>query len=171
MIADAPEAQRSLSFLKARAQDAGALTLVSKGAFEHDVNYGAPGIGGPPGYDSAGWQNQMMRRGDYYRIVLDGRIAGGIIVFRAGVRQYELGRVFLAPEYQNQGIGTQAIAFLWETYPLAKRWTLGTPAWNHRNRHFYQKVGFVEIGADGRGGVLFERRIAAHAPDPPHSHT
>ena len=164
MTADAARARKNVIFLKAKAADAEALALASKQAFDHDANYGAPGPGGPPGYDSTGWQKQMIRRADYYKIALEGRVAGGIIVFRAGVRHYELGRIFLAPEFQNQGIGTQAIAFLWETYPLAKLWTLGTPEWNHRNRHFYQKVGFVELGRDGHGGILFERRIAAHSP-------
>ena len=50
------------------------------------------------------------------------------------------------------------MAYLWRTYPLATRWTLDTPAWNRRTRHFYSKMGFVEIGQDGRGGVHFERR-------------
>ena len=42
--------------------------------------------------------------------------------------------------------------------------TLGTPAWNRRTRHFYKKVGFVKIGEDGHGGVLFERKIVAGQP-------
>jgi hypothetical protein len=54
---------------------------------------------------------------------------------------------------------------------LAKRWTLGTPAWNRRTRHFYKKVGFVEVGEDGHGGILFERRIAAARPAAQHTNT
>ena len=94
-------------------------------------------------------------------ILADNKLIGGIIVFRKATREYELGRIFIAPAYQNQGIGTQAFDYLWETYPLAKRWTLGTPKWNRRTRHFYSKVGFAEIGEDAHGGVLFERRITA----------
>jgi len=108
----------------------------------------------------------MMRRGDYYTIIVEKQIVGGIIVFRQGIRQYELGRMFVDPSFQNQGIGARAIEFLWETYPLAKRWTLGTPAWNGRTRHFYKKMGFVEIGEDGHGGIIFERRNAAVPPPP-----
>jgi GNAT superfamily N-acetyltransferase len=144
------------TFSKARAADAGALAQASKAAFDGDIEYGAPGPGGPPGYDSPAWQKRMMQQADYYRIVVHNVIAGGIIVFRKQVREYELGRIFITPEYQNLGIGTQAFDFLWETYPLAKRWSLGTPAWNQRTRHFYEKVGFREIGPDGHGGVLFE---------------
>jgi RimJ/RimL family protein N-acetyltransferase len=153
-----------IQFRKARLGDAETLAQVSKRAFHTDVHYGGPAEGGPPGYDSAAWQEKIMRLGDYYAIVLEGQIVGGIIVFRQRTREYEVGRIFVDADLQNQGIGTQAFEFLWKTYPLAKRWTLGTPAWNLRTRHFYKKVGFVEIGEDGHGGVLLERRILAARP-------
>jgi RimJ/RimL family protein N-acetyltransferase len=148
---------------KARPSEAEALAGASMRAFHTDVHYGAPPgpPGGPPGYDSPDWQARVMRFGDYYTILADEQIIGGMIVFRKKTREYELGRIFVEPEYQNQGIGTQAFDFLWDAYPLAKRWTLGTPKWNVRTRHFYAKVGFTEIGEDEHGGVLFERRIAA----------
>jgi GNAT superfamily N-acetyltransferase len=156
-----PEDERRIQFEKARSSDAKRLAEACKLAFDYDIHYGAPGPGGPPGYDSAAWQLRAMRFGDYYKIVAGDRIVGGIIVLRKGVRAYEVGRIFLEPEYQNQGIGTAAFEFLWETYPLAKRWTLGTPGWNQRTQHFYKKVGFVEVGRERDGGVLFERSITA----------
>jgi GNAT superfamily N-acetyltransferase len=102
----------------------------------------------------------MMKMADYYRIERAGEVLGGVIVFRRKPREYELGRIFVEPDYQNQGIGTETFELLWQEYPLAKQWSLGTPAWNQRTRHFYKKVGFTEIGEDGRGGVLFERAIS-----------
>jgi GNAT superfamily N-acetyltransferase len=153
--------ERMLSFRKAKASDAAALASASEQAFHSDVHCGAPSIGGPPGYKSAAWQTKAMRFGDYYTVLKDDRIIGGIIVFRKAPREYELGRIFVDPDFQNRGIGAQAFEFLWETYPLAKLWTLGTPAWNRRTRHFYRKVGFREIGEDAHGGILFERRIPA----------
>jgi RimJ/RimL family protein N-acetyltransferase len=159
------ESPLRIQFRKARPSDAETLAGVSERAFHTDVNYGAPGPPcGPPGYDSAAWQARMMHIGDYYIILSSGQIIGGMIVFRKRTREYELGRIFIEPDYQNQGIGTQAFEFLWRTYPLARRWTLGTPKWNRRTRHFYAKVGFTEIGEDGHGGVLFERIIAAAQP-------
>jgi GNAT superfamily N-acetyltransferase len=146
-------------FRKARAQDARALAEASKRAFHSDVDCGAPGPGGPPGYDSPQWQRRMMGIGDYYTILFEERVVGGFIVFRKAPREYELGRIFVDPDFQNQGIGAQAFEFLWQAYPLAKRWTLGTPAWNRRTRHFYKKVGFEEIGEDAHEGILFERRM------------
>ena len=153
-----------ICFVKAGASDADTLAQISERAFHSDIHCGGPPESGPPGYKSAAWQAKMMRLGDYYKIIGENQIVGGLIVFRKGPGQYELGRIFVHPDYQNQGIGAQAIEFLWKEYPLAIRWTLGTPAWNRRTRHFYRKVGFVEIGGDGRGGILFERRIAVVHP-------
>ena len=144
---------------KARQRDAATLARISKRAFHSDIHCGAPGLGGPPGYKSEAWQRKMMHIGQYYRILVDDQIVGGVIVFRQQPRCYELGRIFVDPDFQNQGIGTQAFEFLWKEFPLAKKWTLGTPAWNRRTRHFYKKVGFVEVGTDGHDGILFERQI------------
>ena len=149
-----------LVFRKATSKDADALATASERAFHSDIHCGAPGPGGPPGYDSPEWQRRMMRMGQYFAISSDGQVIGGIIVFPQAPREYNLGRIFVDPDFQDQGIGTQAFEFLWKEYPLAKRWTLGTPAWNRRTRHFYRKVGFEEIGEDPHEGVLFERRMA-----------
>jgi len=148
-----------IEFSKARPADASILAQVSERAFNDDINHGAPGIGGPPGYKSSMWQSKMIGAGDYYKILMGSQIIGGILVFSKSRGHYELGRIFLDPEFQNQGIGTQAMEFLWQEYPMARKWTLGTPAWNMRNRHFYQKVGFIETGEDGRGGILFVRTV------------
>jgi RimJ/RimL family protein N-acetyltransferase len=153
-----------VGFRKARSGDADRLARASERAFHSDIDCGAPGLGGPPGYNSAAWQSKMMRFGDYYAIEIEGQIVGGLIILRKGTREYEVGRIFVDPDFQNQGIGTEAFQFLWKQYPLAKRWSLGTPAWNRRTRHFYKKVGFTEIGEDGHGGILFERRIVAARP-------
>ena len=148
----------TLTFRRAREDDAATLAEVSARAFRNDVTCGAPRPGGPAGYDSPAWQAQMMRRAQYYAMLLGERIVGGLIVFARGPGHYHLGRIFIDADLQNQGLGTQAMAFLWRTYPLATRWTLDTPAWNRRTRHFYQKVGFREVGQDAQGGVHFERR-------------
>jgi GNAT superfamily N-acetyltransferase len=147
-----------IRFEKAKAKDATSLARVSRRAFDYDIHYGAPGPGGPPGYKSDQWQSKMMRIGQYYKILADEQIIGGFIIFRKAPREYELGRIFIDPDFQNQGIGAQTFEFIWKEFPLAKSWTLSTPAWNQRNRHFYKKVGFVKIGQDGYDGILFERR-------------
>jgi GNAT superfamily N-acetyltransferase len=150
-----------LRFEEATPEDALALARVSERAFHSDVHYGAPGSrpGGPPGYRDDRWQTRMMMGGDYFKILLGGSIVGGIVVRLRGYRHYEVARVFVDPAVQNQGIGTRTFAFLWRQYPDVGLWTLGTPAWNTRTPGFYRKVGFVQVGEDGRGGLLFERRL------------
>ena len=150
-----------LSFEKARPEDAKALVLISWRAFDNDINFGAPGKGGPSGYNSEMWQIRMMTRGHYYKIVLaeeGDRMIGGFIVFQNSFGDCELGRIFISPEYQNQGIGTQAMAFMEAAFSDARRWTLGTPRWNLRTQHFYEKVGYVRIGTEGKDGIRYEKR-------------
>jgi RimJ/RimL family protein N-acetyltransferase len=154
-----------LRFEKAKPEDAKALALISGRAFDNDVNYGAPGKGGPPGYKYDLWQIRMMSRGYYYKIILDEtevRIIGGFIVFQNAFGDCELGRIFIDPDHQNQGIGTQAMAFMEQAFPEARRWTLGTPLWNLRTQHFYEKAGYVKAGLAGRDGVRYEKFMAAH---------
>jgi GNAT superfamily N-acetyltransferase len=147
-----------IQFIRADVTDAEDLARASERAFHSDIHCGAPELGGPTGYKSADWQRKMMELGDYYKIIVEGGIVGGVIVFRRERLRYELGRIFVDPDYQNRGIGTSAFDFLWSRYPFAKLWVLGTPSWNQRNRHFYKKVGFIELGDDGRGGIRYERR-------------
>jgi RimJ/RimL family protein N-acetyltransferase len=153
--------EATIRLKKARPSDAGTLARVSERAFHHDVHCGAPGPGGPPGYDSDRWQARMMGVGDYFKIVAGDQIVGGVIVLRKRAREYEVGRIFLDPDYQNKGIGTEVLELLWQEYPLAKRWTLDTPAWNRRTRQFYKKLGFEETGQDRSGLVYFEKQIEA----------
>jgi RimJ/RimL family protein N-acetyltransferase len=148
-------------FEKAHPEDAKTLALISGRAFDNDVHYGAPGPGGPPGYKHDMWQIRMMARGCYYKIILDERnptIIGGFIIFQNSYGDCELGRIFIDPQYQNQGIGTQAMAFMEGAFPEARRWTLGTPLWNLRTQHFYEKVGYVRTRTDSRDGVHYEKR-------------
>lgn len=55
----------AIRFEKSKPEDARALALASRDAFNNDVNYGAPGPGpgGSPGYDSDLWQLRFMTVG------------------------------------------------------------------------------------------------------------
>ncbi len=146
-----------ISFEKVTAEDAAVLAQVSKRAFHSDAQYGAPKPGGgPPGYDSDRGQLRLMLACEYYKILLDGRIVGGIAFRPLAYQHYELTRIFVDSLYQRQGIGAQAIAFMEALHPEVKRWTLGTPKWNTRTPAFYQSCGFVQTGTD-RDGILFEK--------------
>ena len=102
--------------------------------------------GGPPGYDSVEWQLKIMKIGRYYKILDGDVIIGGIVIFPHQDGHYELGRIYLLPEYQNRGIGTLAMHFVEFTFPTATRWALDTPCWAIRNHHFYEKEGYLKVG-------------------------
>jgi GNAT superfamily N-acetyltransferase len=147
-------------FEKATPDDAAALTAVQKRTFDDDSQrFAGQPSGGPPGYDSERWQLMMMIRATaYYKILDDDQIIGGIIVFDKGGGHFELGRIWIAPDYQDRGTGGQAIQFIEQAHPQATRWRLDTPAWAVRNHHFYEKAGYVKI-REANGFFFYEKRM------------
>jgi len=140
---------------QAKMRDASQLAEISKRAFHSDVNVGAPTKGegssageggGPPGYDSPEFQARMMKACRYYKIICNGQIVGGLIASHKKLGHYQLERIFVEPELYNRGIGTEAMKEVFALFPDATIWTLGTPEWNVRTKHFYEKLGFVQIG-------------------------
>ena len=145
--------------------DAQPLAEISRRAFEHDVNYGAPGPCGPPGYDSPDWQSEMIRSGRFFKVLERGRLVGGFVLFRLPDGSVEFGRAFLEPECQNRGIGGELLDFAEGVFHDGARFVLDTPAWNLRTQHFYEKAGYVKTGEidTGEGFSLFqyEKRLKA----------
>lgn len=132
---------------KARPEDTDELTEIQTRTFQDDNRLKPPGCSseGPPGYDSVEWNAERIAETLYYKILLGERIVGGIIVFEMGPGWYELGRIYIDPEVQDRGIGQRAIELMFDAFPQAERWTLGTPSWATRNRHVYEKMGFVKV--------------------------
>ncbi len=141
--------------------DAADLAAISKRSFDSDAEVGAPGPGGPRGYADPGWQERMMRAGDYWRILADGVLVGGVVVLSMGPQHREVGRIFIDPAVHRRGIGRRAMYLVMEAYPAARRWTLDTPVWNVRARRFYEGLGFRNTGHRAVPGgpelVLYER--------------
>ena len=82
-------------FEKALPQDARTLAHISERAFHSDVHHGAPSAtGGPPGYASDRWQMRLMIAAEYYKIVVNDKIVGGVIVRPVAYQHYELIRIF-----------------------------------------------------------------------------
>lgn len=134
----------NLRFERPIPNDAEALVKAEVAAFHHDTAlYGVP-LDGPPGYDSVEIALQKMTDHDYFKIVYEEKIIGGIVVMNFGDGHFHLDLIFIAPEYHNLGIGTRVMEFLMESYPASK-WTLDTPLWAIRNQHFYEKFGFVSV--------------------------
>ena len=137
-----------LRYVEATKADIPALTAVMTRSFDDDSQRfrGEP-EGGPDGYNNGGFFRQWMRPGNCYRILLDDILIGAFIVFRDYPEEGAnvLGTIFLDPEYQNVGIGSQVMDYIHVTFPT-KRWVLDTPEWHTRNHHFYEKLGYQKIG-------------------------
>ncbi len=157
-----------ISLKLAEKGDANILALISKKAFDSDAEVDAPGPGGPPGYDSSSFQEKVMNFMDYYNILLNDTIVGGVIVAAKNRFHLILERIFVDPAYHNRGIASCAMIELWKKYPKAQLWTLGTPEWNIRTQHFYEKLGFKQVGwevgpFDWRG-IWFQKEMDPSSP-------
>jgi ribosomal protein S18 acetylase RimI-like enzyme len=146
----------------ARPADAEELARISRRAFDSDVQCGASDPGGPPGYDSAEWQAEMIRRSSaYWKIVYDNEIMGGAIIFARPRGRYYLARMFLDPTYHRRGLGRRVMRMLLAEYPEARGWQLETPPWNTRTRPFYEALGF-RVVRETTTDLVFRLDLSPH---------
>ncbi len=85
---------------------------------------------------------QSIDNGEAYRIISDGKIAGGVIVH---VKQDtgDLDILFVNPDVHSKGIGYTAWCQIEKMYPAVKVWETLTPYFETRNIHFYvNRCGF-----------------------------
>ena len=146
----------SLQFLKAGTADAVSLMCISKKAFDSDVEVGAKGAGGPPGYATLSFHTKMARMNCLYKLVDDYKIVGGALLFLKD-NELNIGRIFVDPEYFRKGYGIFMMQQIEESFAEVKVFTLDTPIWNVRTNAFYQKLGYVEVRRDG-DFVYYEKR-------------
>ena len=134
----------SLQFIKAGTSDALILNCISKQAFDSDAEVGAPAAGGPPGYTSLKYHMKMARSNHLYKLVENGLIVGGAILFPDG-DTLNIGRIFVSPEHFHKGYGIRMMQEIEALYPEIKTFTLDTPVWNARTNAFYTKLGYTEV--------------------------
>lgn len=135
----------TITFERALPADAKALVKIQIAAFHDDARLYGVELGGPPGYNSVDRVLEKIHGDEYYKILDDSQIVGGIVVYDFGDSHYHLDLIYIDPAYHNRGIGTQAMHFIEATFP-ATRWTLDTPLYALRNQHFYEKLGYVKVG-------------------------
>ena len=147
----------SLQFLKATTADAVSLVAISKHAFDSDVEVGATGAGGPPGYSSLSFHTKMARMNCLYKLVdCDGLIVGGALLFVKDDGM-NIARIFVEPEHFRKGYGVFMMQQIEAGFPEVQTFTLDTPIWNIRTNAFYQKLGYVEVRRDS-DFVYYEKR-------------
>lgn len=155
---------------RASPADAGLLVSVQVASFHDDARL-YPGVdpGGPPGYDSVERMLEKINEDECFKIIADGRIIGVITVYDYGDGHFHLDVLAIAPDYHNRGIGSQAMRFIEEAYPIAAKWTLDTPAYATRNQRFYEKFGYTRVSEwqeDGTGITLIAYEKIPSAPKP-----
>ena len=138
----------SIEVVKVSPEDAEVLADISKRSFESDVDVGSSVKGGPLGYDSVEVHRNHATRSrlDYLKVLYDGKIVGGMRVYKMGPGHYEIMGVFIDPDFHRKGIGKKSFGMILGMYPDAKKWTLDTPDWNIRTKNFYEQLGFVQYG-------------------------
>jgi replication factor A1 len=160
----------SVTIQLAEVDDADVLTETCRKSFDSDSEFGAPGPGGPPGYNSLEWNIEIIKNQylHYYKILERNQIVGGFIVADRGPNYQVCERIWIDPNNMRKGMGTKAFDLVWEKYPSADLWVLGTPEWNTRTNPFYQSLGFVQIGKThdySWDGIYYEKRITDGVPN------
>ncbi|PFE70202.1 GNAT family N-acetyltransferase [Bacillus cereus] len=99
----------------------------------------------PPGYSSVEMTIYSIEELDYFKVIMDEEIVGGIIVTISGKSYGRIDRIFVNPKHQGKGIGSQVIDFIEEKFPNVRIWDLETSSRQINNHHFYKKMGFETI--------------------------
>ena len=139
------EPDKIVSLLEASELDSEHFAEIAKRAYNSDLDFGAPGPGGPQGYDSAAFYTRSLRFLGCYVVLLGEELVGGVMVNVGGVHGV-VERVFIDPNYHRKGVGSEAMKLIVARYPDVALWTLGAPEWNTRTAGFLEKLGFKHIG-------------------------
>jgi GNAT superfamily N-acetyltransferase len=148
-----------LSFEEITKGDIPELTAVMTRAFDDDAQkHLGKERGGPEGYDNGDFFHKWLfpyQESVGYKVVSEGKVIGALIVWILPGDHNILGTMFVDPDHQDRGVGTQMWQFVEQTYPETKSWRLATPVWATKNHHFYEvKCGFHRVHSDPLLGEL-----------------
>ncbi len=129
-------------FESAKVEDAASIVEArSKSFYDDFIKYGEC-----PGYNiPLETMKKRISNGIIYKIVYDGKLIGDISIKKKDNQVYKLGCLAIIPEFQNRGIGKDALRFIYQTYPDAAKWELDTPVQDERNCYFYEKDGYHKV--------------------------
>ena len=150
-----------IEFTKATIDDVDKLIDVQNQSFYADfVKYGEC-----PGYNRSkeSMTNNVLNK-ITYKIICNHQIVGDIIIRDNHDSTYFLGGLCVIPDYENKGIGQEAMKFIESQFPNATSWTLETPADKIKNHYFYKKAGYTIVKEYMAGSVkivLFKKEITS----------
>lgn len=134
---------------KASISDAEKLTEIKKRTFDEEVKKWLPNQENimdyniqPPGYSSIEMTKYMIKELNYFKVIYNKAIVGGIIVTISGKSFGRIDRIFVAPESQGKGIGSKVINLIEKEFPNVRVWDLETSSRQINNHCFYEKVGY-----------------------------
>ncbi|WP_439019621.1 GNAT family N-acetyltransferase [Bacillus thuringiensis] len=141
-----------ISIEKATVFDAEKLTEIMTRTFDEEAKKWLCGQGDvidyniqPPGYSSVEMMRYSIEELDSYKVIMDEKIIGGIIVTISGKSYGRIDRIFVEPVYQGKGIGSNVIKLIEAEYPSIRIWDLETSSRQINNHHFYKKMGYQTI--------------------------
>jgi len=133
---------------KAHLHDATVLTRVATRAFKNDNRFkpSEADMNGPPGNDQVQTHEKRIKSVYYYKVSLQDRIIGGCFLKSVTEDHYAIHGIFIDPDFQNRGYGQKLLEFVLHRHAEIRKWSLETPDYSARNRHFYEKMGFRKTG-------------------------
>ncbi|MBK3496269.1 GNAT family N-acetyltransferase [Viridibacillus sp. YIM B01967] len=141
-----------VTIVKATITDAKKLTEIKKRTFDEELKKWLPNQDNvidyniqPPGYSSIEVTKYMIRELEYFKVLQDKEIVGGIIVTISGKSYGRIDRIFVDPNYQGKGIGSRVINLIEDEFPNVRTWDLETSSRQINNHHFYGKMGYRTI--------------------------
>ncbi len=142
--------QNTITLQIAEVQDAEMLTNIQIEAFEdHATVWGSwtskGDAKGPGGYNSIQHVEYLIKVSNFFKIIADDRVVGGICAFIIGQKYGTIDMFFIHPRFKNKKIGKEVITLIEKQFPIVKKWDLGTSAKSKQNHYFYEKVGYTKI--------------------------
>ncbi|PFV76372.1 GNAT family N-acetyltransferase [Bacillus sp. AFS059628] len=160
-----------ISIEKATILDAEKLTEIMTKTFDEEAKRWLCGQGNgidyniqPPGYSSVEMMKYSIEELDCYKVIMDEKIIGGIIVTNSGKSYGRIDRIFVDPVYQGKGIGSHVIKLIEEEYPSIRIWDLETSSRQLNNHHFYKKMGY-EITFKSEDEYCYVKRITVESAE------
>ncbi|MFL0405578.1 GNAT family N-acetyltransferase [Bacillus nitratireducens] len=134
---------------KASITDAEKLTEIKKRTFDEEAKKWLPNQENiidyniqPPGYSSIEMTKYMIKELNYFKVIYNKTIVGGIIVTISGKSFGRIDRIFVDPDSQGKGIGSKVIDLIEKEFPNVRAWDLETSSRQLNNHYFYENMGY-----------------------------